>query len=393
MKSKLLSLATLSLASTLWAGPAAKSPVAEGYADWEGITEKNYIFGRTITASDMRHRVVVVFHFSADALKSSFVSTRRAFEVMTFPASHSTNWDTLEAFPRDYIPVAIVHGDCDAEKFAAATRPPKGQQFDDKEKYAIINWQSGTFAAIYNEKVKLVGGTEPTKFPYIQIFHPDSDKPAWEGEFSGNKKTGDELVACIKKGKEKVAALNWVPIYGTAEIQHNAKAKKIIASGKPAPAALKLLAAAIKDKNPEKAKEAQIFFDALHQFKSDTFLRIMLEFHTNPARAYVDFQSLVKLFPAEKKNLQAADAYLKQHKDALSVGKMMAKYLEWNDPNFTFKSAGDAKKAAAEVATWKKTLDKLSQDQSNASLAGEAALLGSFLEGYGDVLMSKVPQK
>ena len=51
------SLPTLLLA----AGPVSKTdPVAEGFPDWLGISEKSYIAGREICPSDLRHKVTLV---------------------------------------------------------------------------------------------------------------------------------------------------------------------------------------------------------------------------------------------------------------------------------------------------------------------------------------------
>lgn len=43
------------------AAPAAnRIPVADGFADWNGVVEKKHVAGRTLTPSDLRHRVVIV---------------------------------------------------------------------------------------------------------------------------------------------------------------------------------------------------------------------------------------------------------------------------------------------------------------------------------------------
>ena len=134
-------------------------------------------------------------------------------------------------------------------------------------------------------------------------------------------------------------------------------------------------------------------YDALHQFCSDLKLRIALEFKASPARAFADAQRLFKYFPSEKKSIGSVDAYLKANKSAVTLGKMYEKYLEWSQPDFTFKSASDAKKAVQLVNSWKKPLEKMSQDSSNAVLQGEASLILSQIEMLGDILMTKVPQK
>ena len=157
--------------------------------------------------------------------------------------------------------------------------------------------------------------------------------------------------------------------------------------------ALAKLKAGIADKNPEKAKEAQIMYDAINQFSSDLKQRITLEYRSAPARAYVDARRLFRYFPQEKKALAQVDLYLKNNKTALTLGKMFEKYIEWSRPDFTFKNTSEAKKAAQLVNTWKKPLEKMASDTSNTVLQGEASLILAQIDGIGDLLMTKVPQK
>ena len=52
----------------LVAVPAAKlEPVAAGFPQWQGAVPRNYIRGREITASDLRHRAVVVIDVDDNA--------------------------------------------------------------------------------------------------------------------------------------------------------------------------------------------------------------------------------------------------------------------------------------------------------------------------------------
>ena len=49
-----------SLAFALDAAPAKGETVADGYPSWSGVSDKNYLRGRMISASDLRHRALVV---------------------------------------------------------------------------------------------------------------------------------------------------------------------------------------------------------------------------------------------------------------------------------------------------------------------------------------------
>ena len=60
---KLMLLVAVLGQATLLAAPVAKDgqePVAEGFPTWKGVAPKNYLIGREITDSDLRHRVTAV---------------------------------------------------------------------------------------------------------------------------------------------------------------------------------------------------------------------------------------------------------------------------------------------------------------------------------------------
>lgn len=388
------------LAGAFWAlatavAAPAKDVVAEGFATWEGIDEKNYIFGRRITPSDLRHRTVFVLHLDAKALHSQFLATGSFINgSLGFPAAHMVNWDTLEAFPRENIALAIVHGACDEKTYRDALRFPKDKEVTQEESSAMQAWSGSTFVAVYGDKAKLVGAEEPTAFPTAQVILPGEAQVAWTGKFAaGNAKAVKEVRGALAKGK--AATATWRPLYGVAEVQHWKNAEKIIKDGKTGfgVKAAAILQKGIKDKNPEKAKEAQIMYDALVQYRDDMALRIAREAHATPARAFADMQILLAAFPVEKKNLKEVDARLKKNKTAAQLGKIFVDYLTWSQPDFVFKTASEAKTAKQKIAAWKKTLDLLAADEKNPQIQGEAALLGTLADSLAETIETKVPQK
>ena len=387
------------LACALWtavtAVAAPKEIVAEGFASWEGIDDKNYIIGRRITPSDLRHRTVFLLHLDANALHSQFLATGSFIAGgLGFPVSHMVNWDTLEAFPRECIALAIIHGECDVVKYREALRFPKGKEVDQAESSAMQAWSGSTFVAVYGEKAKLVGADVPTDFPTAQIILPDSPTVAWTGKFSvKNDKAVKEVRGFLAKGK--AASATWRPLYGVAEVQHWKNVEKIIAEGKTGygTKASKMLQVGIKDRNPEKAKEAQVMYDALMQYRDDLALRIAGELHATPARAFADMQLLIAAFPDAKNGLKDVDARLKKNKAASQLGKMFADYIVWNQPDYLFKNASEAKKATQKIAGWKKTLDLLAADEKNPQIQGEAALLSTLVDALAESIPNKVPQK
>lgn len=76
---KLMLLVAVLGQATLLAAPVAKDgqePVAEGSPAWKGVVSKNYLMGREITDSDLRHRVAAVIEVKADeTLHAQFVKS------------------------------------------------------------------------------------------------------------------------------------------------------------------------------------------------------------------------------------------------------------------------------------------------------------------------------
>lgn len=380
---------------TAFAAPASKEIVAEGFASWEGIDDKNYITGRRITPSDLRHRTVFILHLDAAALHSQFLATGSfVANSLGFPAAHIVNWDTLDAFPRDYIALAVIHGECDLAKYREGLKFPKGKEVEQAESSAMAAWSGSTYVAVYGEKAKLVGAEVPTVYPTAQIVLPGTAEVAWTGRFSDkDAKALKEVRGLLAKGK--AASAEWRPLYGVAEVQHWKSVEKTIKDGKAGfgEKAAKALQAGIKDRNPERAKEAQIMYDALMQYRDDLALRVASEMHATPARAIADMQLLIMAFPTVKKNLKDVEARLKKVKGADLLGKMFISYITWKQPDFTFKNASEAKAAVQKATSWKKTLDLLAADEKSPQLQGEAALLSTLVDELIAELPTKVPQK
>ena len=133
-------------------------------------------------------------------------------------------------------------------------------------------------------------------------------------------------------------------------------------------------------------------YDALHQYASGLKLRIGLECHSAPARAYYDLQTLVRLFPSEKKKMQSIDQKFTQNKELGSLGKIFEKLMLWGRDDFVPKSAGEAKKIVVELQKYKKALDALATSE-NAQIQGEAMLFSSQLDMLIETIPTKVPQK
>ena len=370
------------------AGPA-RDPVAEGYIDWDGVNPKNFLAGRMITPSDLRHRVVVYLVVDAEKFTNDKVPDFSELPLMTpIPASHMTQWET-EEMPRDKILVVSVRNVAkkDAASFASVLKAPKGSGNDVARLY--VPWTESRIP-FYKDVVPLGAAEIPAEnLPYVAVYGNTGTEPVYT---KANWSAADSKAtrAAIKKASASLG--EWSRPLGVAEPQFFPKVAVDFAKGKPAQGMLSVLKGGIKSKNPEQAKESQVMFDAINQYKSELMFRIMVEFATAPARAYYDFQMLVKYFPAERKNLQDIDAKFKANKEIGALGKMLEKVMLWSREDYVCKNAGEAKKNVQELQKMKKALDSLAESK-NAQIQGEAMLFQSQIDALIDMMPMKVPQK
>lgn len=385
-------LSTVLCAGTLGlAAVAAPDPVAEGFVDWTGLSPKHYLFGRALTPSDLRQRTVVYVVVDDATFAGESLKTYAALaSLASLPESHVTQWETQE-LPRDRIVAfSVRHAEkgTDPKTFAARFRPPK----DADESEASVYTTFGRYQVPFYKDLAPVGEAELTadKLPFVAVYAAEGAEPV----FAQEKYLPANLAKvreAVRKAREKLPT-DWTPPLGIREPQFFKQVPALLAKGKPASAALKVLAAGIKSKNPDQAKEAQVMYDALNQHCSDLKLRISLEYSSAPARAYYDFQTLIRLYPSEKKKMQAIDQKLKQNKELGSLGKIFEKLMLWGRDDFVCKNAGEAKKIVQELQKYKKTLEALANSQ-NAQIQGEAMLFASQLDMLIETIPMKVPQK
>ena len=102
----------LLVAATVVAAPLAKvDPVADGFAVWRGVADKNYITGKRICPSDLRQRITVVVEVEPnDNLTDQFVKIGDLAGVNPMNAvGFNEDWSTKE-LPRDLIFAISVRG-------------------------------------------------------------------------------------------------------------------------------------------------------------------------------------------------------------------------------------------------------------------------------------------
>lgn len=387
---RLVCLSAVFAALAADAAPAKGDAVAEGYLDWVGVVQKNFLTGRLITPSDLRHRAVV--YVVLDGSKLSHETLPKYTPLATLaplPASHAMHWDTKE-LPRNKIVVVSVRNlkKTPPEEFAAMFKPAKNASRDAAAKYTA--WTENMVS--FYKDLSPIGEADITddKMPYVAIYGGSGTEPLYKKE----KWDDSEMKAMQAAMKKALSGLdkNWKPPFGVTEPQFFAKTVAEMEKGKSAQGILPLLKAGIKSKNPDQAKEAQIMFDALNQYRGDLILRVQLEYRAAPARACYDLNTLVKNFPSDKKHLQAVDSQLKANKEAVALGKILDKVMVWSADDYVCKSAGEAKKNVQELQKFKKTLELLAQSK-NAKVQGEAMLFQTQVDTLIELMPSKAPQK
>ena len=394
MKNRMTMMMACLMPVALLAGPAAKTdPVAEGYPDWQGLSDKNYIMGRQICPSDLRHKATVVVDIEpGEKLQSQLVLVgklveRTGLSRMEFGA----NWETLE-LPRDVIVVVSNRGggrDKDRETIKEALKY-KGE---DQSVSASLSSIRSMGCAMYDD-VTFTGAPDSTgKRPFVYVMGPEGKEPLCQGEL--NDAMVKTVNAAIAKAKKQIASweIKWRPFYGNIdEPKFFPVLAKTIEKGKPLAPVEKALLKDVVAKDPEKAKEAQILYDALNQTRSDLVMRIKMEVAACPHRAYYDIQQLVKFWPGEKKRLEAAYAKLKAIPEAEKLAKMFIKLKTWGDPEFTCKNAGEAKKIVAELNKMKKDLEKMKESKVIVVQNG-ALLMDIQVDELISLIPAKVPEK
>ena len=393
MKNRMTMMMACLMPVALLAGPAAKTdPVAEGYPDWQGISDKNYIMGRQICPSDLRHKATVVVDIEpGEKLQSQLVLAgklveRTGLSRMEFGA----NWETLE-LPRDVI---VVVSNCGGgrDKDREAIKEALKYKGEDQSVSVSLSAIRSMGCAMY-DNVTFTGAPDSTgKRPFVYVMGPEGKEPLCQGELNAAMmKTAN---AAIAKGRKQIEGweIKWRPFYGNIdEPKFFTVLAKTIEKGKPLAPVEKALLKDVVSKDPEKAKEAQILYDALNQTRSDLVMRIKMEAAVCPHRAYYDIQQLVKFWPGEKKRLEAAYAKLKTVPGAEKLAKIFIKLKAWEDPEFTCKNAGEAKKIVAELNKMKKDLEKLKDPEKNPVVVIQNG--ASLLDIKVDELISLIPAK
>ena len=389
-------LGVLMPAMALVAGPAAKvDPVAEGFPDWQGMSEKTFIMGRRIGPSDLRHKVVAVVEIEPNEKLQSQLAIAGQFGARVGLANFGWdggNWETIESLPRNFIFVVSNRGggrDKDYEAIKEALKY-KG---DNTTISASLAQCRGINCSMYDDLTFTGAPDTAGKRPYVYVMGPEGKEPVFQDTLTADsfKKANAAVSKALAKLKETQGV--WKPFFGCVdEVKYFPIVAQTIEKGKPLAPVSKALLKDVLSKDAEKAKEAQILYDAIEQTRSDLVLRIGLETSACPHRAYYDLQKLLRYWPSEKKRLDWAMAKIKANPESLRLAQMFCKLMTWSGPDFTCKNAGEAKKIVAELNKIKKDLEKL-QESKVIVVQNGALTMASQVDELIALIPTKVPEK
>ena len=389
MKNAITAVCMVLANGALLATPAQKSnPVAEGYPDWQGLSAKSFVAGREISPSDLRHKVTIVIEVDDNEKAQSQLASAQGliFSTGIGRLGSGQNWETL-TMPRWAIAAVSVHGAKNAAAFLEGLKRKSDNQSIQTGMQAVL----GQGCSVY-QNLTFTGAPDSTgKRPYVYIMGPEGTKPVFKGEL--NAANIGKAMATVNKLRKQVEASGWQPFYGSVkEPKFFPKLVQTIEKGKTLAPVEKEILKEVVSKDQEKAKEAQILYDALVQTRGDLVTRIRMEAWACPHRAAYDIQQLIKYWPAEKKKVEAASARIKSIPDAEMLAKIFCRIMELDDPNFVCKSVGDSKKIVAELNKAKKSIEKL-KESKNITVQNGALLIDMKLDELIASVPTKVPEK
>ena len=363
-------------------------PVAEAYPDWRGVTEQNYLAGRELCPSDLRHRVTIVVEVDAAAdLREQFLDAMPLVDLSSLAKKlgMGISWETA-VLPRDALVVfSVANAGKDGDK-TVKTAIKKGKDVKPAEVTMLTALNSR--GCSYYRDVTFPGAPDGKgKRPYFYVMGPTGKEPIAQGELKTAKKAAKAVKKAIAKMQKEQG--EWRPFFGfVAEPRHFPQLAAAVEKAKPLASLEKALLRGIEDGDPETASEAQLLYDALCQTCSDLIVRIQMEARACPHRADYDMGRLSAYWPGEKSRVEAEAKRIKETPGAGALSKILEKILQWSDPAFACKNAGEARKIVAQLEKMKKDLEKLKGSKEIKVQNGAATL-----DVMVDELMASVPGK
>lgn len=391
MRKLLIAASVMTAAVSLFA-QGRRDPVAEGYPDWSGVIDKNRLSGRLLCPSDLRHKFVIVVEIDPKdeaTAKKQLLAAADFAKLNFYQSSHfGVSWETHE-LPRD--PQVLV-SNFGIDEWDVLNKAMKS---DDKAETVAFSALRGSRTPFYNE-VTFEGAPDGAgKRPFVYLLGPAGSEVLASGPADRATLAAVRKAMAKAKSKLKSDGWSWRPFYGSvAEPQFYKNLEKTLTSRRPKPltADMAKIKRKIASRKPEEAKEAQILYDALEQTRSDLVFRIQAEAAACPHRAAYDIQRLLRYWPNEKKRIADYADKIKEVPEFGQLAKIFVKMMEWGDPEFTPRNAGEAKKIVAELTKMKKQLEKLKESKIVVVQNG-ASLIDAEMDGLISSIPSKVPEK
>jgi len=373
---------------------SVRGVVAEGYPDWTGVTPKNYIWGRVLASdAELRQRAAtVVVEFDAEKATEQLNKAGGLAELNGYGkavGATSGNWETI-ALPHDVMVIFVAKNAKDTAKVLEAMK-----QGDHTKNAGIVLGIKGNCAPIYRNVTFAGAPDDGGKLPFVYVLGYEGTTPLVKEAYA-DKKTEAAVKAAIAAQRKKLAEaqLKWRPFYGYVEEPKFYKdLEKQIEKGKPLDAYATKLLKGVTSKEAERAREAQIIYDALEQTRGDYMTIIQGSYASRPHVAAYTIGQLTKYWPKTRKQMSDIADKIKSNNAAQPIIKMYPKIMQWADPNFTCKSAAESKKIVGELEKMRKSLDPLKEDAKNITLQNAALIIDTMLEELITTMPNKVPAK
>ena len=377
VKSGIMNAKVISVALTMVSCCAlAGDPVAEGFPAWTGVEKANYIAGRELTPSDLRHKTVVVVEFEEGKATEQLgalglLARKLGIDAMKFGGAHV--FETMD-LPREMMVVYV----CRDVKDRAALQDLLAKPAP-KNTSGGFNMMRVNRAPVY-QNVTFPGAPDNGgKLPFVYVMGPTGLKPSYAGtpdmKLDANKLNA-EMVKVIGKAPVKV---EWRSFYGTeSDAKGFPRLEAALAKGKPMKAAEAELVKGIQSKDPEVARKAQVLFDALRQKRGDLIVQVDIESQFAPHCAAENLALLLRHWPDAKKSVAAADARLKANTAAAPLIRIYPEIKKLSDPNFVCKPS-EKKKLTQKLQKYRKQLEALKEDK-NVNVQNGAFRLQSMVE-------------
>lgn len=372
---------------TALVGGQAATPVAKDFPNWTGVGGKPPICGRELTPSDLRHKATVIVEFEAnEKLKDQLkLAVPLLAKTGLSGLMNANDWETRQV-PRN---VVVVFSNRSGGKGRGAVEEILAYNGKDATALAARRLLQGFACSVY-DNVTFDGAPDGTgKRPFVFVMGPKGKEPLYQGKLTADSVKA--IGAAIDKAASSVGG--WKPYYGSlSDSKYHPMIEKALKEGKPLATVEK---AALKDvtlKDADKAREAQIIYDALCQTRNDLVLKIMCESLKSRHCAAYDIERLKAQWPQEMKRIKEAAGKIQAIPEVADMAKMYCKLMAWSEPDFTCKSAGEAKKIVTELNMMKKKIGKF-KDSTVTEIQTIRLLLESKIEDLISVIETKAPAK